>query len=83
VNKVYLAVNNFVATSNQWKSWNTARILCINKSFKRNGIISTGMPNSAMWFKKWSNWTSSRSRTKKIGPDSTQKPPNPQPCREA
>jgi len=37
-----LAVNNFVATSNQWRSWYTARILCFNKSFKRNCTISTG-----------------------------------------
>jgi len=29
-----LAVN-FLATSNQCKSWYTARILCFNKSFKR------------------------------------------------
>jgi len=28
-----LAVNNFVA-SNQWKSWDTARILCFNKLSK-------------------------------------------------
>jgi len=40
-----LAVNNFVATSNQWKLWYTARILCFNKSFKRNCTISTGIPS--------------------------------------
>jgi len=40
-----LAVNNFVATSYQWNSWYTARILCFNKSFKRNCTISTGIPN--------------------------------------
>jgi len=33
-----LAVNNFVATSSQWKSWYTARIL----SFNKNCAISTG-----------------------------------------
>jgi len=27
-----LAANNFVATRNHWKSWYTARILCVNKS---------------------------------------------------
>jgi len=37
-----LAVNNFVAISNQWKSWCTARNLCFNESFKRN---CTGIPN--------------------------------------
>jgi len=37
-----LAVKNFVATSNQWKSRNTARIICLNKSFKRNCTVSTG-----------------------------------------
>jgi len=41
-----LAVNNFVATSTQWKSWCTARILCFNRSFKRNCTISTGIPRS-------------------------------------
>jgi len=30
-----LAVKNFVATSNQWKSWCTARILCFNKFRKK------------------------------------------------
>ena len=40
-----MAVNNFVATSNQWKSLCTARILCFNKSFTRNCAISTGIPN--------------------------------------
>jgi len=46
-----LAVINFVATSNQWKSWYTARILCFNKSFKRNCTISTGIPNLWVWCK--------------------------------
>jgi len=40
-----LAVNYFVATSNQWISWYTARITCFNRSFKRNYTISTGIPN--------------------------------------
>jgi len=31
-----LKLANFVATSNQWKSWCTARIMCFNESFKRN-----------------------------------------------
>jgi len=31
-----LPFNSFVAISNQWKSWCTTRILCFNKSFKRN-----------------------------------------------
>jgi len=30
-----LAVNNSVATSNYWRSWRTAGILCFNKSFRR------------------------------------------------
>jgi len=34
-----LAVKNFLATSNQWKSWYTARIICFLKSFKRNCTI--------------------------------------------
>jgi len=38
--------------------WFTARNLCFSKSFKRNCTISTGIPNSRVWFKKWSNWTS-------------------------
>jgi len=37
-----LTVNYFVATSNQWKSWYTARITCFNKSFRRNCTISAG-----------------------------------------
>jgi len=53
-----LAVNNFVATSYQWNSWYTARILCFNKSFKRNCTISTGIPNLGVWCKKWFNGTS-------------------------
>jgi len=31
-----LPVNNFIATSTQWKSWYTARILCFNKGFRFN-----------------------------------------------
>jgi len=42
MNEVWL-LNNFVATCNQWKSWYTARILCSNKSFKRNCTISIDM----------------------------------------
>jgi len=41
-----LVVNNFLATSSQWKqwkSWYTARILCVYKSVKRTCNISTGM----------------------------------------
>ena len=53
-----LTVNNFVATNTQWKSWCTARILCFNKTFIRNGTISTEIPNLRVWCKKWSNWTS-------------------------
>jgi len=30
-----LTVNNFVATSTQWKSWYTARILCFKKNFHK------------------------------------------------
>jgi len=47
-----LAVSNFVATSNQWKSWHTARILCFNKNFKRNCTISTGISDWGVWCKK-------------------------------
>jgi len=47
-----LAVNNFVATNTQWKSWQTARILYFKKCFKRNCTISTGIPNFGMWCKK-------------------------------
>jgi len=36
-----LAVNNFVATINQWKSWCTARILFQYK-FQNECTISTG-----------------------------------------
>jgi len=36
-----LAVNNFVANTNQWKSWCTAGSLGVIKSFKRNCTIST------------------------------------------
>ena len=46
------AVNNFVATSSQWKSWYKARILFFNKSLKRNCTISTGIPN--LWAGLWS-----------------------------
>jgi len=53
-----LAVNNFAAISNQWKSWCTARILCCNKSFQRNCTISTGIPDLKVRCKKWFNWTS-------------------------
>jgi len=31
------------STVNQWKSWYTARIICFDKSFKRNCNISTSM----------------------------------------
>jgi len=37
-----LAINNIVATNNQWKLWYTTRIFCFNKSFKRKCTISTG-----------------------------------------
>jgi len=30
-----LVVNNFIATSSQWKSWYTARILCFRKFQKK------------------------------------------------
>ena len=36
----------------------TARILCFNKSLKRNYTILTGTPNLGVWCKKWLNWTS-------------------------
>jgi len=36
-----LAVNNFVAITNQWKSWCTARILCFVKNFKRSTISTS------------------------------------------
>jgi len=52
-----LAVNNFVATSNQRKSWHAARIFCFNKSFERNYAISTGIPNLKVLCKKSFNWT--------------------------
>jgi len=37
-----LAVNDFVATSNHWTSWCTAKFPRFNKSFKRNCAISSG-----------------------------------------
>jgi len=37
-----LAVNNFVTTTTQWKSWCTTRIICFNIIFKRNYTVSTG-----------------------------------------
>jgi len=46
-----LKLTNFAATSNQWKLWCTARILCLNKSFQRNCTISTGIPNVGVWCK--------------------------------
>jgi len=36
-----VAVNNLVATSNQWKSWYTEGIICFNKRFRRYCSIST------------------------------------------
>jgi len=48
-----MAVKNYVGPSIQWKSWYTARILCFNRSFKRNCAISTGIPNLGMRCKKW------------------------------
>jgi len=53
-----LAVNNFVATSDQWKSWCTARIICFNKSFIRNCTTSTGTSNLEVLCQKWFDWTS-------------------------
>jgi len=29
--------------------------MCVNKSFKRSFIISTGIPNLGVWCTKWSN----------------------------
>jgi len=62
-----LVVNNFVATSNQWKSWYIARIICFHNSFKRNYPISTRIPNLGVWCTKRMQldfWNHS-SRTKK------------------
>ena len=63
-----LAVNNFVATNTQWKSWYTTRIICINKSFIRNCAISTGIANLGVWYKNIQ--LDFRSRTKKSDSDS-------------
>jgi len=40
-----VAVNNFVAASNQWKSRYTSRIIFFNKSFKRICTIATRILN--------------------------------------
>jgi len=40
------------ATSNQWKSWYAARIICFYKSSNRNCTISTGIPNLGVWCEK-------------------------------
>ena len=40
--------------------------ICFNKGFKRNCTISTGIPNSGVWCRKWSNWTSAVGFRKKI-----------------
>jgi len=47
-----LAVNNFVVTSTQCKSWYTARIICFNKRFGRNCTVSKWIPNLGLWWKK-------------------------------
>jgi len=51
-----MAVKNYVGTSNQRKSWYTARILCFNRSFKRNCTISTGIPNLGVRCKTDHSW---------------------------
>jgi len=56
-----LAVKNFVATSNQRKSWHTARILCFNINL--NEILpfqqaEVGIPDLGVRCKKWFNCTS-------------------------
>jgi len=57
-----LTANNFVAISDQWKSWCTARNLCFSKRFKRNCTVSAGIPISGVWYTKRSNWTFSVKR---------------------
>jgi len=43
-----LSVNDFVAASNKWKAWCTARNLYYNKSFKRNSTISIGTNSDSL-----------------------------------
>ena len=45
-----------------------ARILCFNKSFKRNCIISTGIPNFGVWCKNDSIGLPDSKSDKKIRP---------------
>ena len=52
--------NNFVAISNQWKSWYTARILCFNKNFKKivpfqQPRVSSSVASPKIWvgLKNW------------------------------
>ena len=47
----------------QWKPWYKARIMCFNKSFRRNCIISTWIPTSGSVVQKIQVYF--RSRTKK------------------
>jgi len=56
-----LAVNNFVATSNKWKWWYTAKNLHFNKTFKKTVPIQQARVrnnNLGVRCKKWFNWTS-------------------------
>jgi len=68
---MYFGCQQFVATSNQWKSRYRARILCFNKSFKRNCKISTGIPDLGVQRKNDSIGHWSRSSTKNPTPTPT------------
>ena len=52
---VKFGCQQFLANSNQWKLWYSAKIFCFNKGFKRNCTISRGIPKFGVWYKKWFN----------------------------
>jgi len=55
-----LAEKIFVATSNQWKSWCAARIICFNKDSKEIGPFQQArvrIPNIGLRCKKCFIWT--------------------------
>jgi len=74
-----LAVKNFVATNNQWKSWYTARSLCFNKNLKRNCTISTEIPNLGVCCKIVSKWTSEVGQRNPTPTPSVVRNPTPNP----